>query len=130
MKFVARWSLACVCAASLGVSPASAAEGTEREVPLEELLAFAEGHAPAVQLAKRRRAYAAAAKAGADPLFRQNPTLGFAMGPRRVGSLGTALDVQVSLAQPVELGARGLRRDAAVRCVSRLTPATRVEGVH
>jgi cobalt-zinc-cadmium efflux system outer membrane protein len=121
MKFVTRWSLACACAASLMVSSASAVGENEREVPLEELLAFAEGHAPAVQLAKRRRAYGPAAKAGADPLFRQNPTLGFAMGPRRVGSLGTALDVQVSLAQPVEIsGARGLRRDAATRLGERL----------
>lgn len=121
MKFVARWSLAFVCAASLGASPARAAAGPEREVLLEDLLEFAEGRAPAVLLAKRRRAYGAAAKVGADPLFRQNPTLGFAMGPRRVGSLGTALDVQVSLAQPLELsGARGLRRDVASRLGERL----------
>lgn len=125
MKFVTRWSLACACAFSLGVSSASAAEGSEREVALEELLTFAEGHAPAVQLAKRRRAYGAAAKAGAEPLFRQNPTLGVAVGPRRVGSIGTALDVQVSLAQPVELGARGARRDAASRLAERLDQEAR-----
>jgi outer membrane protein, heavy metal efflux system len=120
MKFVARSSLACACAISLCVSSASGAEGPEREVALEELLVFAEGHAPAAQLAKRRRAYAAAAKEGADPLFRQNPTFGFAAGPRKVGSLGTTVDVQVSLAQPLELGARGLRRDAASRLGDRL----------
>lgn len=120
MKFNARWSLAYACAFWLGVSSASAAEGAEREVTLEELLAFAEGHAPAVQLAKRRRAYGAAAKAGAEPLLRENPTLGVAVGPRRVGSLGTALDVQFSLAQAVELGARGLRLDAAARLAERL----------
>lgn len=121
MKFVTRWAVAwALCGAGAGVSLAGAAEA-QREVSLRELLSYAEGHAPAVKLAERRRGYGGAAKAGAEPLLRQNPTFGFGIGPRFVGSSGTALDVQVSLAQPVEVaGGRGLRQAAAARLDERL----------
>lgn len=82
-------------------------------VPLRDLLAHADAHAPALRAASLRREYAEAERAGAAPPFRENPTLALAAGPRFEGD-GSDLDYLVALLQPVEIaGQRGLRLDAA-----------------
>lgn len=100
---------------------AAPAAASEHEASLPELLAHAELHAPAVQLAARRRGYAGAARAGAAPLLRQNPTFELGIGPRSSGASGRDLDYFASLGQPVEVaGERGLRLDVAARLGERL----------
>jgi cobalt-zinc-cadmium efflux system outer membrane protein len=91
------------------------------EQALGELLEHADQHSPVMRLARERRAYAAAARAGAEPWLASNPTLGIAVGPRFASGSDTALDVQLSLAQPIEIaGARGSRRAAASRLAQRI----------
>lgn len=99
---------------------ASAARATG-ESALAVLLEHADRHSPVMRLARERRAYAAAARAGAEPWLAYNPTLGIAVGPRFSTTSDTALDVQLSLSQPIEIaGARGLRRAAASRLGQRV----------
>lgn len=75
--------------------------------PLVELLDHAERNSPALRVARERRGYASAARAGAQPWLESNPTLGIAVGPRFIGG-ATSMDVELSLAQPVEIA--GTRR--------------------
>lgn len=90
-------------------------------VSLRALLAFAERHAPALQVAALRRRYGEAARQGAMPLFRHNPSLEAAVGPRRQGGRARDVDAILSLEQPVEIaGQRGLRRALAERLTERL----------
>jgi cobalt-zinc-cadmium efflux system outer membrane protein len=101
--------------------PAARADAESCEVGLDELLAFAERNAPALQVATRRRGYGEAAREGASPLLPYNPAVQFAIGPRIEGSEARDFDFTTSLGQPVEIaGQRGLRLDAADRLSDRL----------
>lgn len=96
-------------------------DGTTREVTLEELLAFAERNAPALQVAGRRRGHGAAEREGAAPLLRDNPAVQLGIGPRFEGGAAGDFDFTLSLGQPLEIaGQRGLRLDAADRLSERL----------
>jgi cobalt-zinc-cadmium efflux system outer membrane protein len=112
-------------------TPVAEAAAGEREVTLPELLSYAERHAPAVQVAMRRRGHADAARRGADPRLRENPTMEFGIGPRFGQASDRDFDFFASLGQPVEIaGERGLRLDAASRLGEQLdaeTTATRWE---
>jgi cobalt-zinc-cadmium efflux system outer membrane protein len=103
-------------------APAAAAgPPAEREVTLAELLAHAERHAPAIEIAARRRGYAAAARADAGPRFHDNPVIELGVGPRFGAAEGRAVDFFAAVGQPVEIaGERGLRREAAARLGDRL----------
>jgi cobalt-zinc-cadmium efflux system outer membrane protein len=108
-------------AAAQTLHPLSSASSGERELSLAELLAHAEGHAPALLISKPRRGYASAARAGAEPWLHQNPTLEFGIGPRFSGGSERDFDFVASVAQPVEIaGQRGLRLSAASRMGERL----------
>lgn len=103
--------------ASLGEMKHAAPSG----VPLEALLAYAETHSPALRVASKRTGYAAAARAGADPLLRQNPTLEFAIGPRFNGAVSRDFDFVAALSQPVEIaGERASRVNASEKLERRL----------
>jgi cobalt-zinc-cadmium efflux system outer membrane protein len=100
---------------------ANEADGREKVVSLTQLLEFASTHAPATRLARASRALGEAARAGASPLLRDNPSVSFAAGPRTAQGRPSALDLSASLAQPIEIaGERGLRRDVARRFSERL----------
>jgi outer membrane protein, heavy metal efflux system len=95
----------------LSAAPLAAQES----VNLEQLLGFADEHAPSLRVAHSARARSAAAKTRADVLLQTNPELTVALGPR-FERAPTGLDVEASLMQEVELsGARSARRDAATR---------------
>jgi cobalt-zinc-cadmium efflux system outer membrane protein len=84
-----------------------------RPVSLDELLAFADRHSPLLNVARSTRSRAEAARIAAGPLLPGNPELTVAVGPR-VGSGDNAMNVDVSLMQPLEIaGERGKRIDAA-----------------
>lgn len=95
---------------------ANPAAADERPAPvsLEQLLAFAQTHAPALQIAERQRGYGTAARDSASAVFTKNPTLEFGIGPR-FDSEGTAgFDFTLTLEQPVDIaGQRGRRLRAA-----------------
>ncbi len=89
-------------------------------VRLEELLAWADRHAPDVRVAAAGLARADAAREAAEPLLPGNPSVGVGAGPR-VTPGGTGVDVETSLSQPFEIaGERGLRFDVADRVAERL----------
>jgi cobalt-zinc-cadmium efflux system outer membrane protein len=86
---------------------------TTNKVSLEELLAYAEVHAPALILAGAYTKQGDAAKAAAKLKRPENPTLLLGLGPRQgQGALG--FDIEASLSQEFELyGERKLRQQAA-----------------
>lgn len=88
-------------------------ERASSALTLEQLLAFAEEHAPSLHLAKSSRVKAEAELEAASLLLRSNPELSLGVGPRR-GSDGIGTDVEVGLSQELEIaGERGKRIDAA-----------------
>ncbi len=89
---------------------------------LDQLLAYADQHAPELAVAASTRARAAAARVEASPLFPAEPFVSVATGPRRANGGGTAgWDVEVGLEQRIEIaGQRGTRRDAAERMGERV----------
>lgn len=122
---VQRATLALVCwifgagLAAAGEAAADHAETREREVSLDEIVAFAERHAPAIALASRQRAYALAERRGAEPWLRDNPRLELGVGPRFTGG-GTDVDAFAALEQPIEIGGQRARRlTAAERAAER-----------
>jgi cobalt-zinc-cadmium efflux system outer membrane protein len=91
------------------------------EVSLQRLLEYAEQHAPELDLARSRRAYADAARAAAGPLLHANPTLELAAGPRFAGGGESGYDLHAALEQPIEIaGQRGARRELAQRMRERI----------
>jgi len=95
--------------------PAQAAENTTRSATLEQLLRYTEEHSPVLRVARSQRARARAAQVRADVLLPSNPELSVAMGPR-FERAPTGVDIEASLMQELEIsGARGARRQAAVR---------------
>jgi outer membrane protein, heavy metal efflux system len=82
---------------------------------LEQLLRYADEHAPVLRVAHSQRARVTAARTRADVLLPTNPELTVALGPRFEGG-PTGVDVEASLMQEVEIsGARSARRTAATR---------------
>ena len=91
-----------------------------QSVSLDAILAYADRHAPALQVARERLGLGDAAIAGADPLLPDNPALSIGAGPRMTGD-GTHTDLTASLSQRFEIaGERGLRLEAAERTRDRL----------
>ncbi|WP_428267337.1 TolC family protein [Haliangium sp.] len=89
-------------------------------VTLDEVLVYADRHAPGLVVARQRRGLGDAAVIGASMLLPDEPELSVGAGPRLTED-GTHLDVTASLRQRVELGGeRGLRRDAAAWTQARL----------
>lgn len=88
-------------------------------VSLDELLAHADAHAPAVRLATARLGLGDAAMAEASPLLPANPQVTFGAGPG-INS-PTHVDFTASLSQRIEVaGERGLRVATAGRTRTRL----------
>lgn len=123
----ARLSVALFAATPLAASAAanaaapSSSTAVERDVSLAELLEFAARNAPAARLAARRERYGEAARAGAEPLLRHNPSLQLGAGPRFGGSSARDYDLLAALTQPVEIGGqRASRLEAASRRSARL----------
>jgi len=80
---------------------------------LEQLLAFADLHAPDVLVARQRAQRGNADVAAASALLRENPEIGVAIGPRTVDSR-TSTQLEASVSQRLEIaGQRGLRIEAA-----------------
>lgn len=106
-----------LCSASSAFAqtpPAVEVAAPERELTLGELLTHAARHTPALRAVRQRRGYANAARADADPSFRDNPTLELAAGPRFEGGRAGDLDFVAALSQPIEIGGeRGRRLHAA-----------------
>ncbi len=90
------------------VNPSAAAS-----LSLEELLVFADAHAPVIQTAQARVGLAQASIVEAELAFPANPEVGFGAGGRTVDG-ATGFDFEVSVEQQLEVaGERGLRVDVA-----------------
>lgn len=86
---------------------------TTSTLTLEQLLVFADAHAPAIRGARARVGLAEAEVVGADIVFPENPQLSFGAGRRVVGGQA-GFDFELSVQQQLEVaGERGLRRGAA-----------------
>jgi outer membrane protein, heavy metal efflux system len=86
---------------------------TTTPVSLDQLLIWADAHAPVIQTAKARVGLADASVVEANLVFPANPELGIGAGARTVGG-ATGFDFEVSIRQQLEIaGEPGLRRDAA-----------------
>ena len=88
---------------------------------LEELLAYAERHAPAIAVATAELQLAQADAGAAAPLLPDNAAVQISLGQRRAVAGGTGLDAQLQLLQPIEIG--GQRRQR--RGVAALSRASR-----
>ncbi len=94
--------------------------GSVEQVGLEAILAFADRHAPKLQVARERLGLGDAAVAGAEPLLPDNPNVSVGVGPG-LNSGGNHVDVSGAVSQRFEIaGERGLRLDAAGRTRDRL----------
>nr|WP_255671939.1 TolC family protein [Corallococcus sp. AS-1-6] len=83
-------------------------------ISLQDALALAREHAPALVQARARVRAAQGPLASAAPLLRENPQLDVQVGSRRLPTGDHGLDLAVGLAQPFELGGKqGLRREVA-----------------
>jgi outer membrane protein, heavy metal efflux system len=93
-----------------------------KPVSLDELLTYADQHAPALVVAIAGRQRAEAERTAASPLFPEEPIVSGAAGRRRgSGDGGEGWDFEVGLDQRVEIaGQRGTRRDAAERTGERV----------
>jgi cobalt-zinc-cadmium efflux system outer membrane protein len=99
--------------AGLVLAAAVPAWSAERELELEEVLAFAETHAPEIVVAERRVDVAAADTLEASPWWPEDPVIDLRAGGR-VGGGQDGADVGVGLRQSLELfGERDLRLSAA-----------------
>lgn len=88
-------------------------------VTLERMLAWAEEHAPRMEVARARKALGEAAIAGAQPLLPANPILEMEAGPRRRAD-GRGFDVEATLTQPIQIaGERRMDRRAGRRTADR-----------
>jgi outer membrane protein, heavy metal efflux system len=105
------------------VTPGARAAGdahlidTSTSTPVDRatILAYADEHAPALIVARSRRAVADAVLAEAAPLLPENPQFQFQAGPR-LGPGATDLDLSAMLTQQFSIsGARGARMQASER---------------
>lgn len=109
------WRGVALASALAAATPANAQVPAPREMTLDEALAHAEKHAPALAVAASRAKRSDAERAAAAPFFPSNPTLGVGGGARFGGGQDGA-DVDLGLSQELEVaGEAGLRRDAAER---------------
>ncbi len=105
--------LSALMSSAAGAQPQAAP--VDGPVTLEQLLEYADTHAPALTVARSARARADAADVAASPRFPSNPELTVYVGPR-FGDEGAGVDVQVSLMQEIAIGGeRGLRVQASER---------------
>ncbi|MCR9165509.1 MAG: TolC family protein [Nannocystaceae bacterium] len=89
-------------------------------VTLDAILAYADRHAPALQVARARVGLGDAAIVGEVPILPDNPTLSLGAGPG-LNSGGNHVDITGSLSQRLEVaGERRLRTEAAERVRDRL----------
>ena len=88
-------------------------QGTGPQTSLDELLAYADDHAPSLGTARAQVGIAKANIAAAQPFFPSNPIVGGSIGSRNsAGQSG--LEYQVNLSQQIEIaGEPFLRRKAA-----------------
>ncbi len=87
---------------------------------LDQILVYADRHAPTLQVARRRLGLGDAAVAGASPILPDNPQVSIGAGPRIAGD-STHADLSASLSQRFEIaGERGLRVAAAERTRDRI----------
>ncbi len=94
-------------------APTSAPLPQSSEVTLDQVLSYADKHAPQIAVARAGIARAVAAQHAAAPILPSDPVLRFGIGSRRSGS-GSELDAEVGLEQEFEVaGQRGLRLRAA-----------------
>lgn len=90
------------------------------QASLDQVLAYADRHAPPLLVAHRRMGLGDAAIAGASPLLPDNPEVSFGAGPR-LSQNGTQTDISASVSQRFEIaGERGMRLEAAERTRDRL----------
>ena len=86
---------------------------TTSTLTLEQLLVYADSHAPAIQTARARVGLAEAGVIGADIVFPANPQLSFGAGGRTIENT-TGFEFEVSVQQQLEIaGEPGLRLEAA-----------------
>jgi len=97
-----------LCLTTAHAENKEAGDGQPEEVSLEEILAYAQQHSPALLVAQSTRARAQASYVAASALLPSNPELMVAAGPV-FGHPGRGLGVQASLMQQVQIaGERGL----------------------
>ncbi len=86
---------------------------TGNRVTFAQVLAHAQNHAPAIEVARSRLRLGEAELTAASPLLLDNPELEISAGPR-ISPQGEEVDLEVSLQQRFEIaGERGLRIRAA-----------------
>ncbi|OGQ10238.1 MAG: hypothetical protein A2138_15100 [Deltaproteobacteria bacterium RBG_16_71_12] len=101
-------------ATAVTLSQPATADGGQREMTLDEVLAHAEEHAPLLSVARQRARRGDAERTAAASFFPSNPTLALGGGPRIGG--GVSADVEAGVTQELEIaGEPGLRRDLAER---------------
>lgn len=87
--------------------------GEQRTVTLREVLAWADAHAPALEVAQARMAMGEAEAEAAAARVPADPRVTAGLGPR-FSEAGRALDVQMGISQPLEVaGEPRLRREMA-----------------
>ena len=95
------------------------ARAQEREVALDDVLAFAEAHAPLMVEARARLEEGEAARIGASPLLTSGLSVTVGAGPRFQEDGQGDVDFIAALSQSIEVaGERGTRLDAADRLAS------------
>lgn len=118
MKFRSACLRASVLA-GLAWASTGAAHAQPEEASLDEILTYAETHAPLLLEARARLEEGVAAQRGASPLLRDGLAVTLAGGPRFLDGGPSDYDVLVALSQPIELaGERGTRMDAADRLMA------------
>lgn len=99
--------------AEIVTAPPSSAISQGDETSLQELLVYADKHAPALATASARVGIASAEVIAASPWFPENPEVGGSIGSRSSAG-NSALEYEISIAQKLEVaGERGLRKMGA-----------------
>ena len=89
------------------------APSTAKSLSLDDLLVYADTHAPVIRAAEARIGLADAALVDAEIVAPANPEVGLGVGGRTVGG-DTGFELELSIQQQLEIaGERGLRQDAA-----------------
>ncbi len=118
MKFGSSCVRASVLAGMAWVG-ASTARAQPREASLEEILTYAESHAPLLREARARLEEGEAARRGAAPLLSHGLSVTVGAGPRFQSDGQGDFDLVVAVSQPIEVaGERGTRMDAADRLMA------------
>ena len=89
------------------------------QTSLEDVLVYAESHAPLLLAARARLEEGVAAQEGAAPLLRDGLSVSFGAGPRLQEDGQGDADMLLAISQPIEIGAqRGTRMNAADRLLA------------